>query len=590
MGRKMRGTRRGKPWAVTVASILAMGGCYSGLSSTLDGTAADDGATGDDDGGGSGGDDDSTELDCESSVSPLRRLSEAQYSNTLRDLFAPAGVDVEASAASDLARIPVDDPGSTFGILDVRVSELHVRAYYRLADRLASIVVNDVEVLSALAGDCALESSPTATCIDDFLDDFGLRTHRRPLTSEERTHYHELATQAEDGVDSFRTLVFSLLLSPQFLYHVEVEGPGDDDRFEVGAYELASRLSFHFWQTMPDDELLAAAASGSLLSEDGYLEQLDRVFEDPRTMATVDRFYDEWLHLGWLTTFPNTPAFATFAEGTSVGEAGADHLAAAWEEIHALTRYFTFEQEGTLSDILLTDLSFTSSPHLAALYGVEPWDGLSDPPRMPAGERAGILTRTALLVSGTHETDPVHRGATVRRRILCDSLPSPDPAALPPGALDAPPVTEHQTTRERYEEKTSDPVCAACHSLINPAGFVLERYDGLGRHRSEETVIDRTTGEVIATLPIDSSARPALSGNDTVISSGPELSQEVVASGKAEACFARQYFRATFGREETLEDRCAIDRVETVLQDGGSMREALRAVALDPMFRFRRVN
>jgi hypothetical protein len=237
----------------------------------------------------------------------------------------------------------------------------------------------------------------------------------------------------------------------------------------------------------------------------------------------------------------------------------------------------------------LTDLSVTASPHLAALYGVEPWDGVSDPPRMPEGERAGILTRVALLISGTHETDPVHRGATVRRRILCESLPSPDPAALPPGALDSPPVTEDQTTRQRYEEKTGAPECFGCHSLINPPGFVLERYDAIGRHRTEEVVIDRLTGEVIATLPIDSTASPRLSGEDRAISTGPELSEEVLASGRAEACFATQYFRATFGRQETPEDTCAIDRVQHALLDGGSLREALRAVALDPMFRSRRV-
>jgi len=570
---------------------LAAAGCYRGNDANADADADASGGSDSDGDSGSAGEGDTDAAGCgdEASISPLRRLSEAQYRNTLRDLFAPAGIDVDTDAADDLDRIPADDAGSTFGILDVRVSELHARAYYRLADQLAGVTVQDPESLAAVAGECALAAAPEAACIDAFLDDFGMRAYRRPLLAVEREHYHALAAEAADGADAFRTLVFSVLLAPQFLYHVQVDGEGDDERFDLDGYALASRLSFHFWQTMPDAELFAAAADGSLTTEDGYLAQLDRVFADPRTQATVDRFYDEWLQLGWLTQFPTTPAFATFAEGTSIGDPEADHLAAARAEIHALVRHYTFTEDGTLADVVLSDLSLTTSPHLAALYGVEPWDGTSEPPRMPAGERAGLLTRVAFLLTGDQETHPVHRGAAVRRRILCDDLPQPDPTMLPPGSLDKPPVTEDQTTRERYEVKTADAACAACHSLINPVGFVLERYDALGRYRSEERVIDEVTGEVIAVLPIDSAAAPNLAGDAAVIDSGAALSEQVVASGKAEACFARQYFRATFGREEADEDACALERVEDALLEVGSMREALRAIAIDPVFRSRRV-
>jgi hypothetical protein len=570
-------------------SAVAVAGCYSG-SQDADGSDPGTETDGEGDGSGSGGADDGVGLDCDASVSPLRRLSEAQYRNTLHDLFAPAGLDVEAEAASDLARIPVDDAGSTFGILDGRVSEMHARAFYRLADRLAGLVANNPEYLVAVAGDCATAPQPTVACVDGFLDGFATRVYRRPLTAEERAHYHDLIAESEGGTDAFRTMLLTALLSPQFLYHVEVDGEGDDVQFDLGAYELASRLSFHFWQTMPDDELLAAAADGSLLTEEGYQAQLRRVFDDPRTQLTVERFYDEWLQLGWLTVWPDDPAFQTLAADTTIGQPDADHLVAAVDEVHALTRYYTFETDGSLADLLLSDLSLTTSPHLAAIYGVDPWDGQSDPPRMPQGERSGLLTRMALLLTGSHDTHPVHRGATVRRRFLCDDLPAPDPSSLPPGALDRPPVTDDQTTRQRYEAKTSEPACAGCHSLLNPVGFVLEGYDALGRVRSQEQVIDDLTGEVLAVLPIDSSAAPGLNGEDTVISTGAELSEQVAASGKVEACFARQYFRATFGREETDDDACVVDRLETELSEGGSMRDALLAVAIDPMFRSRRVN
>jgi Protein of unknown function (DUF1588)/Protein of unknown function (DUF1592)/Protein of unknown function (DUF1595)/Protein of unknown function (DUF1587)/Protein of unknown function (DUF1585) len=576
-------------WAIGLL-VLTTSACYQGRpgwgdGATAGGDGADDGADGADDGA-----DDGELAGCdESSVSPLRRLSEAQYRNTLRDLFAPAGLDVETEIATDLDRIPVDDAGSSFGILDTRVSDQHVRAYYRIADGLSYAVVANADHVTAVAGACAVGGKPDAACIDAFADGFGLRAYRRPLVDEERARLHAIVDEADDGTEAVRGMVFAVLMAPQFLYHVEVAGEGDDVQFELGPYELASRLSFHFWQSLPDESLFAAAADGSILTDDGYAAQLDRVFEDPRTQATIDRFYDEWLQLGWLTQFPATPAFAAFAEGTTIGEPGADHLAAAQAEIHALTRYYTWQTDGTVADILLTDRNFTTSPHLAALYGVEPWDGQSEPPSIPGGERAGILTRTGFLVTGDHETHPVHRGAAVRRRILCEALPSPDPSTLPDGALDPPPVTEDQTTRERYEAKTADAACTTCHTMINPVGFVLERYDALGRVRSEEQVIDEATGEVLASLPIDAQAQLSFGGDAVAVGSGQELSAQIAASGKVEACFAEQYFRATFGREAAPADQCAIDGVADTLRDGSSMKDALRMIAQAPMFRSRRV-
>lgn len=582
--------------AVSVLCLIALPGCYTGQQP--DDAAADgtDGADGAEDGDGDGDDDDGAddgddgvEAGCEdASVHPLRRLSEVQYRNTLHDLFAPYGLIVEDEIPSDLSRIQADDAGTTFGILDARVSDLHVRAYYRIADGLSYAVIGSDDFLASVVGDCAIGSFDAA-CIDGFVEQFAMRAYRRPLDDEERDRLHGIAGDAEDATEAARAVVFAVLMSPQFLYHVEVAGDGDDAQFDLGAYELASRLSFHFWQTMPDDALFAAAADGSLLTDEGFAGQLDRVFDDPRTQQTIDRFYDEWLHLGWLTQFPQNPAFDALAEGTSIGDPEADHLQAAVDEIHNLSRYYTFDTDGTLVDILTSDKNFATSPHLADLYGVQPWDGQSEPAAMPAGERAGIVTRTAFLLTGDHETHPVHRGAAVRRRVLCDELPTPDPASLPDGALDPPPVDGVQTTRARYEAKTADAACASCHTMINPVGWVLESYDALGRFRTEEQVIDETTGEVLATLPLDTSASIDVAGQTADIATPAELAEQIAASGRAETCFARNYFRATFGREETPQDSCAVERVSDTLLEGGSMKEALRAIAETPMFRSRRV-
>jgi hypothetical protein len=245
--------------------------------------------------------------------------------------------------------------------------------------------------------------------------------------------------------------------------------------------------------------------------------------------------------------------------------------------------------------MLLSDRSFTQSPHLARLYGVEPWDGTGEHPRFPEGERSGLLTRAGFLVTGEHFTNPVFRGALVRRHILCRDLHPPDPSDLPPGSLDPPEFRTDMTTRERYEEKTKNQPCAGCHTEINPIGFVLESYDALGRFRTHEQVLDPLTGDILAELPLDTTVVPQITLEDTTPVSAPRALMERVAdSGLVEACFARNYFRYAFGRHETAADGCVLEDIRSSLvqsADGGdqpgTLREALRALALAPSFRAR---
>ncbi len=529
----------------------------------------------------------------EPSVTPLTRLSVLQYENSLRALFAPAtGFDPLQAASAALVKLPVDEGQLAFSNQDLRFSEQHLTAWYETADSLAGAIVAAPGVLTAIAGACATQTTPTAACLNGFLDGFAKRAYRRPLTSEERTRYLALNDGTRDGKELFRSLVFSLLMAPQFLYHPEVNGTAANAAgtlLTLDAYELASRLSFHFWQAPPDDALLAAAADGSLLTDAGYRAQVARLVADARTRETMSRFYAEWFQLGRLTQFPTTPVFRAFAQGTTIGQPGADHLAAADAEIDALTTHFTWTTDGTLKDLLTTELSLTRSSHLAALYGVTPWDGTSPPPRMPPGQRSGLLTRMAMLTTGTHLTHPIHRGSFVRRRVLCDELPTPP--NLPPDALIIPPPSAQQTTRQRFEDKVRNEPCASCHRMMNPIGYVLEQYDALGRHRTAETIFDQASGAVLSTLNVDTSTQPrVIHDDDATVSSPAQLSQLVADSGRVEACFARQYFRFTNRRTEVLADNCSLERLRVAVGGpGGSLKNALQDVALDPAFRTRKV-
>jgi hypothetical protein len=525
-------------------------------------------------------------------ASSLARLSSLQYRNTLHALFAGApNFDATTVAAAAIAKLPVDAVEGTFAGNDDRLSDGHVQAFYDVAEVLAQAVVDDPVVLSTIGGSCATQTAPTPACIDGFLNGFAARTYRRPLTQGEHDRYTALNDGTRDGKELFRSLLFSVLMAPQFLYHAEVEGTaidGVDSFWVLDPYALASRLSYHFWQELPDAALFAAAKDGSLATEAGYQVQLQRVVADPRTRRTMTGFYREWFQLGRISQFVPSPAFNTFAEGTTVGTAGADHLAAAGTEIEDLTGHFTFDAPGTVRDLITSNASFTKSPHLAAIYGVPVWDGTSAPPLLPSPQRAGLLTRLAFLASGNHQTNPIHRGAIVRRRLMCTTLVPPPVGALPPDSVVPPPPSTTLTTRERYANKVVNEPCATCHAQMNPIGYVLEQYDSLGRFRTQERLFDEATGAQVNVLPIDASAAPWLLADDgTLAATGADLSRLLADTGTLEACFARQYFRFTYRRAESNADGCVLERVRT--QSATRLRDALIDVANDESFKTRKV-
>ncbi len=535
--------------------------------------------------------------EAEPSPSPLRRLSLAQYRNTLYDLFSPGpGRAVVDAAQEALDSIPKDgEEGAPFSAMDNRLSQRHIDAYYAVANVIADRATGEAH-LGALAGPCALETQLSKTCLDDFLAGFGLRAYRRPLSKDELAFYSELSDGSEPHT-VFRNVVFTFLMAPPFLYHFETRGQamdGREDLLRLSAYELASRLSYHFWQSMPDAPLLKSAQDGSLLTEAGYREQISRVFASPRTQETIRAFYTEWFGLDRFLGFVNTARFHALAqsEPTPLDVREHDYHADMVQEIELLFEYYAWEQEnGRFDELLGSTLSLTPSPQLARLYGVAPWDGVSEPPQLPKNERAGLLTRAAFLVTGDHSSAPFHRGAFIRRSILCDGLAQPNPNDLPPGSLTPPQNNGDLSTRQLFEAKTDDVQCQACHAQFNPIGFALETYDSLGRFRDEEHVFD-ADGKQIGTLPVDASVVPRIDpGDNTSVKSAVEMNARIVKSDRPEACFAKQYFEYTFRRRGNIQqDACAMESIRhRLVADDGGMKDALKSAVLAPAFQIRKV-
>ncbi len=557
---------------IFLASALA---CSSGGSPA--GPAG--GAAGADGGGGSVGDvpvgtnPGGVTVSCEASaatgVSPLMKLSTVQYRNTVKDLLSSVGASaLMPKLEGVLGAIPADSLADGFRGLDNRTSLQHVQGYFNVGRAIGDAVASDAALLTSIAGACASEPTLAPACVDGFLDRFVRLAYRRPLSDSDRAEYAALNDGVRSPAQAIRAMVIVALSSPRFVHQLEIDGTELADSaglLQLGSYEIASRLSYTFWQTMPDAELLNAAASGALATDVGFAAQLERVFSDPRTQGTLWTFWSEWFKLEKFTGFETTrPAFRALSAGESPNY--PDML----QELQDLTQLFTFGKTATLAELLTTDISPTQSAGLAHLYGVAPWSGSGDYPKLPA-PRVGLLQRAALLVSNLEQTNPFHRGAFVRRSLLCDPLPQPDPNSLPPGALDPPPPSTAQTTRQRFSAKVDGKaLCQACHAAFSDIGYVLESFDALGRYRNAEQVFDEQTGAKLAELPIDSTATVRLTSDDLVTVNGPaELNQKLVESHKVEACLAQRYFEFAARRtvnEGTL-DACVAKDIAAGLQD-----------------------
>lgn len=540
-----------------------------------------------------------SDLECDVGLapSPWLKLSTMQYRNTVRDLLRTIGAqDVIPSVDEALASIPDDSQGEDFRGLDDRISQEHVLGYFGVSKAIAESITGDDDALGTYVGGCATDDPLTEACVQEFVETLGLRAYRRPLTMEERDALLSLHDGARDSAAVFRAITIVILNSPHFVSHVELGGaPSDDDGelFDLSPFELASRLSYTFWQTMPDDELLAAAADGSLATEAGFLAQVERVFEDSRTRDTLWDFWREWLKLEKFTGFETSrPGFqALLDEQTIDGRALYEDM---MDEIRTLTELYTFDEPSTLATLMETPISVTESPELAALYGVPAWNGTDEYPVFEGGERGGLFQRAALLANALETTNPFHRGSFIRRNLLCDILPQPDPNSLPPGALDPPPFDPAQSTRQRYAAKVDDnPLCSGCHTQFSDLGYVMEAYDPLGRYRREERVFDEQTGEVLAVLPIDLSTTPRVETSDaTEIDSVQQLNEAMIASGKVDRCLAQNFYRYVMRRALATDtaDTCARDDLTGKIRDADvGLAQAFKDVVRYPSFLQRKV-
>jgi hypothetical protein len=528
---------------------------------------------------------------------PLPRLSHDEYLQTVRDLvtqYAPSianavlpGVmnltgDLPADA---LVTIPIEKHGG-FARDDQTEQQQYSDVPAAVATALGVALTSTPARVAAVFGPCSnAGASVDAACLQAFVKSFGEIALRHPLSDDDVAFYAGTATSTPPSKTDLVNVIAVMLSSPRFLYRVESGGAMvAPNIYALDAWELAARLSYHFWGTMPDQALRDAAASGKLLTDDGYASEVDRLMADPRADAALRSFFQQWfwplLELPPLDSRATDPVFKAFAgadlpTSSLRGHMLADVLdAASWVTAHG----------GGVAELLTNRLSFARDADLAAIYGVGPWDGASTPQTLPPS-RVGLLTRAAFLSTGTANTRPIMKGVFIRQTLLCDVIPPPPPNA----ANTAINASAGQTTRDAIQSITEVPgtVCRGCHAtFINPLGFASENFDSLGRERTAQVFFD-ATGKMTGSKAVDTTSTPAVVTGDMTPSTGiGDVTRLVVASGKVEACFATRLFRYAFRRLEGVADGPVIDGLAS-LAAKGTLADVFKGVAMRPEFKQR---
>lgn len=457
----------------------------------------------------------------------LHRLNRAEYDNTVRDLLGTSRTPAVA--------FPIDDRGSGFdNIADVlTISPLHINLYYQAAEELVTEALSTPALRSRIVS-CDLGTGGEA-CARASLAAFTRRAWRRPVADAELDGLMQLVTVAVGQGDSVEVglslALRAALLSPHFVFRVELDPePTSLTPHALSPHELASRLSYFLWSTMPDDALFAAADAGTLADPASLTAEVARLLADEKAKALVDNFAGQWLYLRALDIAEPAPSlFPSFSREL------ADAMRA---ESELLFREVAFAGV-PLTSLLTSDFTFLDD-RLATHYGL-PAPGSSTPARVTLTgnlERGGLLSHGSFLTVTSHpnRTSPVNRGKWVMQELLCETVPPPDPNLDMSGAeMD---LAAGLSQREVLARHRADPACSGCHSLMDPIGLGLENYDAIGRYRTMDgmNVIDST-----GTLPSGSTF------------TGPKELAALVAADPAFArCVVQKLYTYALGRTPDL--------------------------------------
>jgi len=491
----------------------------------------------------------------------LRRVSKHEYLGTVEALF---GTELSGELDVWLDAIPEDTTRHSAAEFDPGATGEHVDAYFEAAFRIGETVARDEALLTGYA---PCMSEPDAACVERFAAALGRRALKREPSADELTLYRE-TWESDEGVaedaDRVATMIATILSAPEVTHHVT---DAEDQR--IAGESLAARLAFTLTGAPPDEALLEDADSldDAAVRED----HARRLLETPEGRRHARQLFTRWLGLHGRFSPENAAALADVEVDGLYDEMR--------EEALDFVEHVVFEEGGTFRDLMTSKLVFPRTERLAALLGTEQSDRAVE----TDGDRAGLLTRPAVLISNNPRTSPILRGVFVWERLLCEEF------SLPPSNADEVATRnletidpDRSTSRTRTETMTGSSECAHCHRIINAPGFALSRFGPLGEEWDEEHVY-AAPGELLTTLPLedDTTATLPLDEEEQVLDGAAQLGAAIAESDRGRSCATRQLFRATHLREPVATDTCHVLNLRTAFEEELPLFEILVRNAVD---------
>jgi hypothetical protein len=495
---------------------------------------------------------------------PMRRLTRFEYNNTVRDLLQDTSLPANA--------FPSEESGNGFGNdADAQgVVATLAENYVSVAEKVALGATAPARI-AALAP-CATQvtdAASEAACARTIAETFTPKAWRRPLAPGEADGLVALFTTVRpdnDFASGVATMLEAVLQSPEFLYKPELgmDAPGRPGVKQPTGDEMATRLSYLFWASAPDDALRTAAASGQLANAAGIRTQAQRLLADPKARDVVRFFFDNLLPISGLASLErDKAAYPTFS--AKIGSLMR-------QETQAFLENEIFSGPGTWPGVFTAPYTYANQ-ELATYYGLTGVTGEAfvKVPLGPETHRAGLLTQAGILSGPVHTNheNPVVRGSFVVQKLMCQIIPKPtgDIAAK----VTPPDPNSAATARQRFTVHSSDAVCRGCHLNMDPFGYALENFNVVGLYREQENGV---TIDVSGDAPILGKFNGAV-----------ELGAALANSEQAQQCFASHWLNFGYGRTLKDAEACGVESVRNEFKDSGyNVQQMLLALTQSEAF------
>jgi len=494
----------------------------------------------------------------------MRRLTEAQYRNAVADIFAP-DIKISGKFEPEVRREGLQAIGSSAAT----ISPSGMEQYYAIAASVVDQALDAKHRAKTVACKPAYDKEADTACATEVVSKYGRLLFRRPLTKAEITERVALANavsaDAKDFNAGIREALISLLSSPEHLFRIET-ARADRSRpagKRLDGYTRAARLSYMFWDTTPDEDLLKAAESGALETPEGLKAQVERLAASQRTATGMSAFFDDMLHMSLFDNQifdPNLfPKYGTV-------------LARAAREQTLMTIIQTLITEnGDYRDLFTTRKTFMNR-QLAMVYKTpfnttKEW---TEHTFAPDSGRAGILTQVSFLSLFSHpgRSSPTKRGVALNEIFFCQTTPAP-PNDVDFSVVNDTASVRLKTVRARLLAHATDETCAGCHNLVDPLGLALERFDALGQARAMEN------GELIdVTADYDGVKFEGADGLSALMRNDPRVPE----------CLVRNLYSSARGRASESDDPALQKLTKDFIAGGYRLPAFLKTMALDESF------